>query len=497
MSRFIIAVLLAVCIIVPARSQSFAVKEYHPFTGTMTFGVDCGVSYASTDYPKMIPDYTGRTLLEYYFPLYSKSVFGLRASGGMGYFKGGITGTDTSFRTAFMSVGAGVVYGLMLGRTAFPYLAFGADFISYAPKNQDGVYIFDPSGKNYKKNELTYSAEFGTRFLISDDLSLNFSVAAHISPDDKLDGKISGITNDMYYTGLFGVSIAFFGGKDTDGDGVEDNADRCPDTPLRVKVDAHGCPVDSDKDGIPDYLDMCPDTPEQVKVDRKGCPVDADGDGIPDYIDICPATPRGVQVDEYGCPKDSDGDGVPDYLDNCPNTPKSIPTDKNGCPVDSDGDGVPDYLDNCPGTPFGTQVDNTGCPLKKEQTTREIPALKDVPVIAPSLTTVLSGESSFLSGQSKLQPAILPELDKLVQFMKENPQTSWIIEGHTDNKGNYDKNKKISLDRATAVMKYFESKGISKSRFSVRGLGSDFPAADNATEEGRLKNRRVVILRAD
>lgn len=89
--------------------------------------------------------------------------------------------------------------------------------------------------------------------------------------------------------------------KDSDGDGVIDDLDKCPDTPKGVKVDAKGCPLDSDGDGVPDYLDQCPDTPKGVKVDAKGCPLDSDGDGVPDYLDKCPGTPKGIIVDDKGC----------------------------------------------------------------------------------------------------------------------------------------------------------------------------------------------------
>jgi OmpA-OmpF porin, OOP family len=60
---------------------------------------------------------------------------------------------------------------------------------------------------------------------------------------------------------------------------------------------------------------------------------DSDGDGVPDDRDKCPDTPRGVSVDADGCPIDSDGDGVPDYLDKCPRTPKGVEVDANGCPL--------------------------------------------------------------------------------------------------------------------------------------------------------------------
>ena len=62
--------------------------------------------------------------------------------------------------------------------------------------------------------------------------------------------------------------------------------------------------------------------------------LDSDGDGIPDDIDQCPNTPHGVAVDAKGCPLDSDHDGVPDYLDQCPGTPPGLKVDANGCEIE-------------------------------------------------------------------------------------------------------------------------------------------------------------------
>ena len=89
--------------------------------------------------------------------------------------------------------------------------------------------------------------------------------------------------------------------KDSDGDGVFDDLDKCPNTPKGVKVDRFGCPIDADGDGVYDYLDQCPNTPRGVRVDQKGCPPDSDGDGVYDYIDQCPGTPKGVKVNDRGC----------------------------------------------------------------------------------------------------------------------------------------------------------------------------------------------------
>jgi outer membrane protein OmpA-like peptidoglycan-associated protein len=86
--------------------------------------------------------------------------------------------------------------------------------------------------------------------------------------------------------------------KDSDGDGVPDDIDRCPNEP--GPKENFGCPWgDRDKDGIPDNLDKCPDVPGIPEL--QGCPdVDTDKDGIPDRLDKCPLVP-GVPPD--GCPK--------------------------------------------------------------------------------------------------------------------------------------------------------------------------------------------------
>ncbi|WP_210395890.1 OmpA family protein [Motiliproteus sediminis] len=60
-------------------------------------------------------------------------------------------------------------------------------------------------------------------------------------------------------------------------------------------------------------------------------PVDSDGDGVVDAQDQCPNTPRGVEVDAVGCPLDSDGDGVADYMDQCPGTAPGVAVDDKGC----------------------------------------------------------------------------------------------------------------------------------------------------------------------
>jgi OOP family OmpA-OmpF porin len=89
---------------------------------------------------------------------------------------------------------------------------------------------------------------------------------------------------------------------------------------------------------------------------------DSDGDGVNDNNDACPNTPAGVDVDSRGCPRDDDGDGVANYNDQCPGTPRGVAVNNRGCPLDDDRDGVANNLDECPGTPQGVKVNSKGCP---------------------------------------------------------------------------------------------------------------------------------------
>jgi OOP family OmpA-OmpF porin len=149
-----------------------------------------------------------------------------------------------------------------------------------------------------------WSLGVGKRWSIGETTRLRVEVRGDrtFGDDDDVIGR-----SMHQYEALAGLSWVFGNApaerKDSDGDGVWDDDDRCPDTPKGVIVDSHGCPKDSDGDGVFDGIDQCPDTPKGVPVDAVGCPKDTDGDGVTDDKDKCPGTPKGVEVDENGCPK--------------------------------------------------------------------------------------------------------------------------------------------------------------------------------------------------
>lgn len=93
----------------------------------------------------------------------------------------------------------------------------------------------------------------------------------------------------------------------------------------------------------------------------------------------------------------------------------------------------------------------------------------------------------------ELKPESQVELDKVVQLLKDNPTVKVQISGHTDNTGNPADNLTLSNNRAKAVVNYFIENGIEQQRLSFKGFGESQPIADNATEEGKAKNRRTEL----
>lgn len=140
-----------------------------------------------------------------------------------------------------------------------PYIAVGA-----------GAGVYDYSFDD--KDELQLNAGGGIRYYMTERVSLRADIRAIYGEDDD--------TVDS----LASIGISFFFGQGGEKRGPEPVAQ-----------------LDSDGDGVPDSLDQCPDTPTGVEVDAQGCPLDSDGDGVPDYLDQCPDTPKGTAVDENGC----------------------------------------------------------------------------------------------------------------------------------------------------------------------------------------------------
>lgn len=141
--------------------------------------------------------------------------------------------------------------------------------------------------------------------------------------------------------------------------------------------------------------------------------------------------------------------------------------------VDDDGDGIFTAQDRCPDTLPGLRVDQFGC------------------AVEGSVTTIAG--LSYITGSARLEASSTPALVRVLAALEGQPSMRIELGGHTDSIGEEAANLRLSEQRAQAVERYLEERGIEDWRIAVMGYGALRPIADNATEEGRARNRRVEV----
>ncbi len=360
-----------------------------------------------------------------------------------------------------------------------PYIYLGLGASKINDQDDEQVYFKQVTG-------------LGFNFWITHWLGLNFQAAYDwvLLPKVTYAGTTEEVKRDDYMHYTAGLKFRIGKMKDSDGDGIPDKKDLCPDQ--AGKPEFQGCP-DRDNDGIPDKDDACPD--QAGKPEFKGCP-DRDNDGIPDKEDRCPDQPGPKEF--KGCP-DSDGDGIPDIDDRCPNEKGTAalkgcpdsdgdgiadiddacpdqpgPANTKGCP-DRDGDGVPDKDDKCPDVKG--PASNNGCP--------EEPAAPKY----PELFKVVY----FNTGQSTIITKYTKDLNEVVAYLNQYPDAKASIEGFADSRGSDELNQRLSQKRADAVATYLKNKKIKADRFTIKAWGETKANQNAKTPEEFAKDRKVEI----
>ncbi|MGH7499985.1 MAG: OmpA family protein [Gemmatimonadales bacterium] len=428
-----------------------------------------------------------------------------------------LLGNATSVSVNARTFSAALLYNILIGSKSSFFLKAGAGSTKYGSSCPVGTRTICGSGG---------SLIGGAGFRVGITPSLMARGDLEVNRNKSSTRSLTNVGTSL------GLSV-MLGSKpipDSDGDGVQNNRDRCPDTPRGAQVDARGCPSDEDGDGVPNGIDRCPGTAAGSTVDATGCPKDSDGDNIPDGLDRCPDTPPGVLVDLNGCPKDSDGDGIPDGLDRCSDTPHGATVDALGCPGDEDGDGVLDGLDRCPRTPAGVMVMPNGCvagqapgqpapsvspaPTAPDTTTRRPrparnqpraqqnpPAAAQPPPGAPKAPpaatgTIVAGvipDVGFAPGTARLSPSSYVALDSVAALLIADPSATVEVSAHTDNSGTAAENLRLTGLQADAVRDYLVLRGVPYQQIAAKGYGATLPRTPDTTPRGRTVNRRVEI----
>jgi OOP family OmpA-OmpF porin len=140
---------------------------------------------------------------------------------------------------------------------------------------------------------------------------------------------------------------------------------------------------------------------------------------------------------------------------------------------DTDADGVNDCDDKCPGTASGTKVDDQGCPIVMEL--RGVNFKYDSAELTPGAMTILDGVT-----------------EQLVAFPAKKDIEVAGYASYEGKKGKEQHNLNLSQRRSESVAQYLRSKGVTNNMYA-KGYGTEYPIADNGTEEGRIKNRRVEL----
>jgi len=430
-------------------SSANAQDENNPWA--IGFGVNIVDFYDGTNFTDQMKDLLGSSDWNFLPSIsritaekYLEKGFSLQFAGSLNKITHVKFENDSDF--LYYNLGLNVKYDLnnLIGETSWfdPFVYLGGTYVS-ADSNNEGM--------------LNVGLGFNSWF--NENIGLSFQT-----------GTLKGFSDNVqdHYQSSLGIVIKF-GGKDTDGDGIYDKNDACPE--VAGLKEFNGCP-DSDGDGIKDSDDACPNVAGLASMN--GCP-DTDGYGIADKDDMCP-NEKGTKANN-GCP-DTDGDGVVDKNDKCPSV--AGPAANGGCPwPDTDGDGVLDKDDKCP-KEVGP-ASNNGCPDEVIS--------KD----AEDSVGEFAKQILFNSGRSEFKPGVTEKLDGIVEVMNKYSKANFVIEGHTDSDGSAALNSKLSKQRAMAVRDYLVRKGIATTRLDAQGFGEGQPIASNKTAEGKAQNRRVIV----
>ena len=143
-----------------------------------------------------------------------------------------------------------------------------------------------------------------------------------------------------------------------------------------------------------------------------------------------------------------------------------------GCSADEDGDGIPDSADLCPGTPMDIPVMRNGCGVNQAAVLQGVNFEFDSDVLTLNAERVL---------------------DTVAQTLLQSPGFGIAIVGHTDSLGSDSYNQALSAKRAASAKRYVVGKGVDPGRITTDGAGESQPIADNDTDAGRAKNRRIEL----
>jgi outer membrane protein OmpA-like peptidoglycan-associated protein len=445
-------------------------------------GIGFGLTHGQTDLRDRVGRFIARGFVRYGFD--APVAFELGA--GLGRFAG------AEYNSEIVPIDARLVLSPFNFETVNPFIYAGAGMMHYYVKE------FPPQAPPTQEVEewVGYApAGIGIQTVLQENVLFEASGGFNYTFSKQVKG-LEVENNDAFWTYMLGITVV---GEDPngdpDGDGLTNREEKQLGTDKKV--------ADSDADGLMDGAEVKQYSTNPLNADSDGEGLtdgdevrkhmtnpnksDSDGDGLNDKDELFTFRTDANKAD-------TDGDTLNDGAEL--NIHKTDPLK-----ADSDGDGLNDgdevnrhrtnalVADSDGGTVNdGVEVNRGTNPLDRND---DIPK---APPIEIGKAIVLEG-IVFASGKADITPESEVPLQKAFESLRDNPDISVEIAGHTDNTGRKASNVTLSQKRADAVKTWFVGKGIDAGRISTRGYGPDRPIAPNTTPEGRQQNRRIEFIR--
>lgn len=388
------------------------------------------------------------------------------------------------------------------GNTFNPYLWLGLGALSYNVTKGENTHNLvgenevntTPPGRENGWSAILPTAGIGTEIKLSDQVLLDVNAGYSYYTSDKVNNIVWGKMLDGAVN--IGTGLTFTGKTDADPDkdgllsSYEDEIGTDPENP------------DTDGDGLNDG-------DEVNKYYTNPLNKDSDNDDLNDYDEVIKYSTNPVNPDTDGeklrdgeevlthktdpNKADTDNDGLNDFeeLNNYKTDPLKADTDSDEL---KDGDEVnkhktnPLVADTDKGSvKDGAEIKNGTNPLDPNDDVKK----EEIKV---GQVVVLEG-INFETNSAKITPDSEATLKKALDYMKNSPNESFEISGHTDSRGTKSKNQKLSEDRAKSVKDWLVKNGIEASRLTAVGYGPDNPLVPNTTADNMLKNRRIEFKR--
>lgn len=485
------------------------VKEIGDRTGTYGIGAAFGTIFPKYDIkgPKDGP--FGRFFIRYY------ASENLLLEGGLGL---GTLEGEKSARYANSTIvpfDGRLVLQAIPREKFIPYAFAGIGLFYFNPVDRSDNPLPRNARGDYGRMSAYFPIGIGAQYFLHETFAIEAAAAYNPTASPNLDDINSG-SNDAFWS--LTVNVFTFvtpANNDIDGDGLLNDEEK------QIGTDPFN--PDTDGDGLRDG--------EEVRV-YKTNPLnpDTDGDGLKDGEEIFTTKTDPLNPDTDGdnltdgeevnriftnpLNPDTDGDMLKDGQEvlTYRTDPLKLDTDGEGLgdgdevlthktdPLkpDTDGDGLTDFdeLMKHKTNPLNPDTDSGGMPDGKEVQLglNPLDPADDVPIINVGEKMILEGVN-FETAKTTLLPDAKRILDQVAQSLAAYPTAEVAIHGHTDNVGGAKYNLQLSMGRAESVKAYLVSKGIAATRISTRGFGFTKPIADNATAQGRAKNRRIEFIR--